>query len=114
MNLLTQAGVSLRASSKLTARSQTTIPASVRDAMKLKPGEEIEYAVLPDGQVLMCRKNSAENEDPVIGSFLQFLENDMQENPGRIKPLRASLLARAESLTADMDIDLDAPLTDEE
>ncbi|RAH31483.1 regulator, partial [Pantoea agglomerans] len=43
MGTLTHANISLRASSKLTARSQTTIPAAVRDAMNLQPGENIEY-----------------------------------------------------------------------
>lgn len=114
MNFLTQAGVSLRASSRLTARSQTTIPASVRDAMNLQPGEEIEYSVLHNGEVLISRKNSAEEDDPVVNAFLNFLERDMQDNPQRIKPLSPSLMARVASLTQGMDVDLDAPLTDDE
>jgi antitoxin PrlF len=35
------ADVSLRAESRLTERSQTTIPASIGDALHLKPGENI-------------------------------------------------------------------------
>lgn len=112
MTNLTLAGVSLRASSKLTARSQTTIPATVRDAMNLKPGEEIEYQVLANGTVVMARKSAAE-EDPVIEQFLEFLAQDLGRNPSRIKPLSTSLVSRAESLTAGMDVDLDAPLTDD-
>ena len=114
MTILTLAGVSLRASSKLTARSQTTIPASVRDAMKLKPGEEIEYQVLADGIVVMARKSTQEVEDPVIEQFLQFLAKDMAHNPSQIKPFDASLMSRAAYLTDGMDVDLDAPLTDDE
>ena len=114
MHLLTTAGVSLRATSKLTARSQTTIPASVRDAMNLQPGENIEYAVLPGGQVLMTRQESVGEADPVIAVFLNFLAEDMRNNPANLKPLDHSLLARATSLTTDVDVDLDAPLTDDE
>lgn len=114
MTVLTRVGVSLRASSRLTARSQTTIPASVRDAMHLQPGEEIEYAILSDGSVFISRKEQESEDDPVIDSFLSFLARDMQHHPERIQPLDASLFARAESLTDGMDIDLDAPLTDDE
>lgn len=114
MTILTLAGASLRASSKLTARSQTTIPASVRDAMKLKPGEEIEYQVLGDGTVVIARKSPPENEDPIIEQFLHFLAKDMAHNPSQIKPLDISLMSRASSLTAGMDVDLDAPLTEDE
>ncbi|ORM68065.1 type II toxin-antitoxin system PrlF family antitoxin [Pantoea rwandensis] len=114
MQLITTAGVSLRATSKLTARSQTTIPASVRDAMNLQPGENIEYAVLPGGQVLMSRQESASEDDPVIVDFLNFLAEDMRNNPANLKPLDRTLIARAASLTTDVDVDLDAPLTDDE
>lgn len=110
MNRLTTEEASLRVTSKLTERSQTTIPASVRDALKLKPGEHIEYALLPGGQVLMTRKEIESDEDPVIANFLSFLADDMQNNPSRIQPLGGDLMARARALTEGMDIDLDAPL----
>ncbi|WP_312983740.1 type II toxin-antitoxin system PrlF family antitoxin [Atlantibacter sp.] len=107
------AGVTLRASSKLTARSQTTIPASVRDAMNLKPGEEIEYAVLADGQVLMTRKEANAEDDPVMESFLSFLANDIQRNPSQIHALDTAFWADVDALTEGVDVDLDAPLNDE-
>ena len=46
----------LTTESKVTIRGQTTIPAPVREALKLKPGQDsIHYEILPGGQVFMCR-----------------------------------------------------------
>jgi len=106
------AHISLRAESRLTERSQTTIPAAIRDALQLKPGELIEYALLPGGRVIMSRQTQQE-EDPVIGQFLQFLEKDMAANPQRIQPVQTSLWASIEALTTGVEVDLDAPLKDD-
>ena len=44
----------LTTESKVTIRGQTTIPAPVREALKLKPGQDsIHYEILPGGQVFM-------------------------------------------------------------
>lgn len=110
--LLNIADVSLRAESRLTERSQTTIPAAIRDALQLKPGEFIDYLLLSGGKVLMSRQSQQE-DDPVVGQFLQLLENDMKANPQRIQPVSASLWNNIEALTAGAEVDLDAPLTDE-
>ena len=53
----------LTTESKVTIRGQTTIPAPVREALKLKPGQDsIHYEILPGGQVFMCRLGD-EQED---------------------------------------------------
>ena len=114
MGTLTQANISLRASSKLTARGQTTIPAAVRDAMNLQPGENIEYAVLQGGKVLITRQEPVTDDDPVMASFLSFLAADIRNTPANIKTLDRGLLTRITSLTEGMDVDLDAPLMDDE
>lgn len=114
MGTLTHTNISLRATSKLTARSQTTIPAAVRDAMNLQPGENIEYAVLPGGKVLITRQETVTDDDPVMASFLIFLAADMCNTPSNIKTLDRGLLTRITSLTEGMDVDLDAPLMDDE
>ncbi len=54
--MLNSADVSLRAESRLTERSQTTIPAAIRDALHLKPGESIHYTLLAGGKVLMSKR----------------------------------------------------------
>lgn len=49
-------------------------------------------------------------EDPVLAAFLAFVERDMIENPAGIQPLSSDLLARAERLVGDMEVDLDERL----
>lgn len=46
-------------------------------------------------------------EDPVLGAFLAFIERDMIDNPSSIQPISSDLLARAERLVGDMEVDLD-------
>jgi len=112
MVTLKMADVSLRAESRLTERSQTTIPASIRDALNLKPGEHIEYSLLPGGQVILTKKDDNQ-DDPVVAQFLAFLENDMTQNPQHIHAVPKALWSDMKELTAGVEIDLDAPLTDE-
>jgi antitoxin PrlF len=107
------ADVSLRAESRLTERSQTTIPAAIRDALQLKAGEFIEYALLPGGKVVMSRREE-EAEDPVVPQFLAFLENDMMTNPHHIHAVPREFWAGIQQLTAGVEVDLDEPLTDDE
>jgi antitoxin PrlF len=42
--------------SKITSKGQTTIPQEVRDYLKLKPGDRVQY-VFNDGSVVMVPKN---------------------------------------------------------
>lgn len=104
--------VSLRAKSRLTERSQTTIPAAIRDALNLQPGETIEYSLLADGNVIISRQTDSQ-ENPIVSQFLNFLEKDMKENPRHIYPVPVALWNKINELTAGIDIDLDAPLTDD-
>jgi len=106
------ADVSLRAESRLTERSQTTIPAAIRDALHLKPGEYIKYTLLSGGKVIMSRQEE-EQDDPVISQFLTFLENDMKNNPQNIHQVPAAFWAGIKAFTAGVEVDLDAPLTDD-
>jgi antitoxin PrlF len=49
--------------SKLTAKAQTTIPQPVRAALKLKPGDEIVYAIAR-GRVVLTKAPGREADDP--------------------------------------------------
>ena len=52
----------LTTESKVTIRGQTTIPAPVREALKLKPGQDsIHYEILPGGQE--CDQWFSEKQD---------------------------------------------------
>lgn len=104
--------VSLSAESRLTERSQTTIPAAIRDALHLKPGEYIRYSLLAGGKVIMSRQED-EEDDPVVLNFLTFLENDMKKNPQNIHAVPVAVWDSIKTLTAGVEVDLDAPLTDD-
>jgi len=106
-----KADVSLRAESRLTERSQTTIPAAIRDALHLKPGEYINYTLLAGGKVIMSRQEE-EQDDPVVSQFLDFLEGDMKKNPQNIHAVPVAFWESINTLTAGVEVDLDAPLTD--
>ncbi len=54
-----------------------------------------------------------EKVDPVIVDFLDFLEEDIKENPQRLKPVSQELVAEVKSLVDRMDIDLDESLPEE-
>lgn len=107
-----QVDVSLRAESRLTERSQTTIPAAIRDALHLKPGEIIEYSLISGGKVIMSKQQD-EQDDPAVSHFLTFLEQDMVNNPQHIQSVPIEFWSGLEKLVAGIEVDLDAPLTDD-
>ena len=103
--------VLLRSQSTLTDRYQTTIPEPIREAMRLGKRDKITYVVQKDGKVLMYRANE---EDPVLGDFLSFLADDIQNNPSHLQALNPALIKRARARVSKVEIDLDAPLSDED
>lgn len=104
----------LEAESTLTDRYQTTVPEVVRRALKLGKRDKIHYSVRPGGQVVLSRVSSAAEDDPVLGQFLAFLAHDLAEHPERIQALDAGLVRRLDALVGGIEIDLDAPLPDED
>ena len=75
----------LTTESKVTIRGQTTIPAPVREALKLKPGlDSIHYEILPGGQVFMCRLGD-EQEDHTMNAFLRFLDPEQSAKNSSIR-----------------------------
>ena len=103
----------LTTESTLTDRYQTTVPDAVRKALHLNKREKIRYTIQPDGDVLLSRADKDES-DPVLGSFLTFLANDIQNNPQQLQAATPELASRIQSLVGDMDVDLDAALDDED
>lgn len=102
----------LHAESRLTERSQTTIPVVIRDALSLKPGEYIEYTLTAEGNVIMSRQQK-EQSDPIVSQYLSFLADDMMNNPQNIRLVTVDFWEGIETLTAGIEVDLDAPLTDD-
>ena len=94
--------------STLTDRYQTTVPETVRRALKLGKRDKIHYTIRPNGEVVLTR---AEGDDPVLGQFLGFLAADIARHPERLQAVDAALVQRLQSLVGDVEVDLDAPLS---
>lgn len=101
----------LRSLSTLTDRYQTTIPEPIREVLHLNRRDKIEYIVEDNGKVSLSR---AEQDDPIIEYFLLFLVNDIKNHPENITALNSTLYSRAKSLVSDVEIDLNAPLSEKD
>jgi antitoxin PrlF len=104
----------LEAESTLTDRYQTTVPETVRRALRLRKRDKIQYVIRPSGEVVLTRASNAEADDPVLGQFLGFLEHDIATHPERLQSLSSSFVQRIQSLVGEVNMDLDAPLSDED
>ena len=95
--------------SKVTERSQTTLPPAVRTVLGLKPGERVGY-VIEGNEIRLVNASTLEHDDPVLDRFLNFLGRDLAEHPDRVSLFPAPLLERARAITAGVTIDHDAPI----
>ena len=100
----------LEAESTLTDRYQTTVPETVRRALKLGKRDKIHYTIRPDGEVVLRRAAPADGDDLVLGQFIEFLARNMADHPERLQAVDSGLVARIHSLVGHVEVDLDAPL----
>jgi antitoxin PrlF len=99
----------------ITARGQTTVPAAIRKMLALGKRDQVVFRGLADGTVVIAKKEArAGEDDPVIGKFLEFLARDMTNEPAQIRPMPKSLVSRGKALVRGVEVDLDAPLPDDE
>jgi antitoxin PrlF len=103
----------LTVESTLTDRYQTTVPESVRRALRLGKRDKIRFSLQPDGKVVLTRADDSES-DPVIGQFLDFLANDISKHPERVHALSTDLAKQVQTLVGDVEINLDSPLPDDD
>lgn len=102
---------SLEVESTLTDRYQTTVPETVRRALRLGKRDRIHYTIRPGGEVVLTRADSAENNDPVLVHFLEFLAHDLSSHPERLQAIDAELVTRIHALVGTLDVDLDQTLS---
>jgi antitoxin PrlF len=100
----------LETESTLTDRYQTTVPETVRRALRLGKRDKIRYTIRPDGEVVLTRA-AREDADPALNAFLGFLARDISAHPERLRSVNVGLVKRIRSLTRAVEIDLDAPLS---
>ena len=104
----------LEVESTLTERYQTTVPETVRRALRLGKRDKIRFTIRPDGDIVLTRAGVTTSEDPVMGHFLNFLAHDMTTHPRRLASIDAGLVQRIQALVGDLEVDLDAALTAED
>jgi antitoxin PrlF len=96
--------------SKVTARSQTTLPRGVRQVLDLQPGQRLGY-VFDETGVRLVNPSAVAHEDPAIREFLGFLVRHMESDPASsMVPFPAELLSRARAVTEGIEIAHDAPI----
>lgn len=102
---------SLSVESTLTDRYQTTVPETVRRALRLGKRDKILYTIRPGGEVVLRRADASAGDDPVLGKFLGFLARDMASHPERLQAVDAGFLQRLQSLTSGIEVDVDSLLS---
>lgn len=101
----------LEVESTLTDRYQTTVPETVRRALRLTKRDKIHYAIRPGGEVVLTRVEALEADDPVLGQFLGFLARDIANHPQRLQAVDSHFLQHIQSLVGGIEVDLDAALS---
>ncbi|MEO5365380.1 MAG: type II toxin-antitoxin system PrlF family antitoxin [Magnetococcus sp. WYHC-3] len=104
----------LEAESTLTDRYQTTVPETVRRALKLGKRDKIHYTIRPSGEVILTRADLSLEDDPVLERFLDFLAHDMATHPEQVQAVDSTLLQRIHTLVGGMEVDLETPLSAED
>ena len=97
--------------STLTDRYQTTVPETVRRALRLGKRDKIQYTIRPTGEVVLTRVEASDADDPVLGQFLGFLARDIANHPERLQAVDADFVQRMQLLTAGVEVDLNAVLS---
>lgn len=108
----------VRELSKITGRYQTTVPKGVREQLKLREGDQIRYCIEANGRIYIeaciatdkAAEGQAEEIDPTVGHFLDFLDKDMNEHPERLTLFDHSMHSRINELIESVEVDLDAEL----
>lgn len=101
----------LEVESTLTDRYQTTVPETVRRVLRLSKRDKIHYTIRPGGEVVLSRVEITEEDDPVLGRFLDFLSRDIANHPEQLQAVDASLAQRIHSLVGGLEVDLDTVLS---
>ncbi len=102
---------SLEVESTLTDRYQTTVPETVRRALRLGKRDKIHYTIRPSGEVVLTRAEASEGDDPLLGLFLGFLARDIANHPESLQAVDAGFVQRLQFLVGNVETDLDAALS---
>lgn len=101
----------LEVESTLTDRYQTTVPETVRRALRLGKRDKIHYSIRPTGEVILTRAADVEADDPILGQFLDFLARDIASHPEHLQIVDADFVKHLNTLVGAVEVDLDAALS---
>ena len=99
------------AESTLADRYQTTVPETVRRALRLRKRDRIRYSIRPDGVVVLTHAERTEETDPALDAFLDFWMRDIADHPKCLQAVDFGLVQCIQSLVGGLEVDLDAPLS---
>lgn len=94
--------------SKVSRRSRTTVPAAVRKALSLQPGDHLTWEV--QGEEVIVRRAGAlteEEDDPALEPFLRLLAHDIEAHPERLRGMPEELYQGLMAITAGVEVDPD-------
>jgi len=78
-----------------------------RQHPEFRQSVEVRADIIGPGKLLISVLDSSnidQDDDPIVGAFLSFLESDMSKNAAAITPLNADTINRAKALTAGITV----------
>jgi antitoxin PrlF len=97
----------IKETSTITAKGQTTVPKSVRQALGVDYGGKIVYRI--EGGRVTVLNAAAEHRDPVLGAFLDVIRKDLAA-ARNVRDLPPRLAARMRKLIKVVPVSLDETL----
>ena len=95
----------------ITAKGQTTVPKSIRQALGIGYGGRIAFRI-EDGAVSVHAVTEPE-ADPALAPFLTLLERDIAAQPAMLAPLTPELAARMAAATDGVAVEFGGPIDGE-
>lgn len=92
--------------STITTKGQTTVPKAVRQALGVGAGDRITFRI--KGRTVTVEAASEDQQDEVVGAFLDFLARDVARRPAAVKALSPSFARRIGALVKGARVDLNA------
>lgn len=94
--------------SKITSKSQLTLPKTVRTALGVAAGDTVRF-VMKDNSIVVESASEELPEDPALAAFLDTLEGSIHT----ASDLPVEMMEVMKALTADIEFDLDEPIEGE-
>jgi antitoxin PrlF len=101
----------LEVESTLTDRYQTTVPETVRRALRLGKRDKIHYTIRPSGEVVLTRAEHPRATTRCSVSSSASWRATSPSHPERLQAVDAGLVQRLQSLVGGIEVDLDAALS---